>query len=310
MVRSIRSAVAGLVTITVIGMISLFGMLNLPGCETSYEARIDASATAPPAGTDAVARGPAAPASDGAGPRGTASTSVAAVTVPHVDHHMAEAVDVVTIQAASPLANEQVPHALLHPGAGDPSVCICDWARDHNGWCEKCRAGYVCRIAVPSAILFTTLDPHGHEISHDSIQCASCQAAIATDGWCEPSRIGWQDGLAWMTRITWVFSKGVPAREVVTLCERCRAVAASDPPQPGPWCAVCSGRVVAGVFFVDDGIAREAATRLGILEASIVTLPRCEMCACAMVYDDECPDCRIRYRDGRPVNEGASASAR
>lgn len=233
-------------------------------------------------------------------PRPTRAVASAA-TPAHVDHHMAEAADVVAMPQASPAG--AIPHALLHPGAGDPTVCICDWARSHNGWCEKCRVGYVSGVAVPSALLFETLDPHGHVISHDSIECPNCRAAIADDGWCETCRIGWKDGLAWMTRITWTSSKGRPIDAGTPLCESCRAVADADPPRAGPWCAVCNGGVVARGFFADPELWSEAVVRFGILSKSIETLPRCEMCACAIVYDEECPDCRIRYRDGRPVGQ-------
>jgi hypothetical protein len=40
---------------------------------------------------------------------------------------------------------------------------------------------------------------------------------------------------------------------------------------------------------------------LEILEAARDASDRCEHCAAAIVTDTECPRCRIRYRDGKPV---------
>ena len=37
-----------------------------------------------------------------------------------------------------------------------------------------------------------------------------------------------------------------------------------------------------------------------LLKAKEVAV-RCEMCAVSMIYDSECPFCKITYKDGEPV---------
>lgn len=171
-----------------------------------------------------------------------------------------------------------------------------------------------------SELLFETLDPHGHVIGHESITCPNCLAAIACDGWCVDCRIGWQNGLAWMTRITWVFSKGEVATASTPLCAACRARVdaattaegtgvsgrglgqdGGGATERGAWCPACGGGVVGRIFFRDRELLAEAARQFDILNAAIATVPRCELCACAMVVDDDCPFCRIAYRDGKPL---------
>jgi len=170
-----------------------------------------------------------------------------------------------------------------HPGTGDPSVCTCSAAMLVDGWCERHAAGRVAGLSVPSAQLFETLDPHGHVIAHESVTCPTCVAAIRSDGYCNPCHIGWRDGLAYMTRLTWLLAGGT------------RTSAADGLPE---FPAV--GGVVGNVRIADDATLTEALQAFEVLRSAVEMCDRCEVCACAMVYDGTCPDCNITYFAGRP----------
>ena len=192
----------------------------------------------------------------------------------------------------------------LHPGTNDPSYCSCIEAKFIDGWCEFHTVGWVAGLRVRSSMLFETLDPHGHEIGHDSVTCSTCRTAITNDGYCDPCHIGWQRGLGYMTRLTWLLSKGRRATDSVALCGSCRLASTAPARVSARWCTACKGGVVGNVFFRDRELFDKARLALDILRVAIAECPRCELCACAMVYDRRCPDCGITYLDGRPVMTG------
>ncbi|MCA9283743.1 MAG: hypothetical protein KDA22_00910 [Phycisphaerales bacterium] len=192
-----------------------------------------------------------------------------------------------------------LPHDLLHPG-GDPTVCRCVEARPNNGWCPKHACGFVAGVAVPSELLFETLDPHGHVIGHESVTCRGCQHAIAEDGWCPVCRMGWHDGLAWMTRLTWTLAGGHPL-EAATACEACRRAVLEAGTADPRWCETCGHGLVGSVVFENRNDFDRAAHELAILRTAVSNLDRCALCACAIMMDEECPKCRIQYVDGQRV---------
>jgi len=182
---------------------------------------------------------------------------------------------------------------------GDPAMCTCPAAKLVDGWCEFHAAGWVAGVRVRSAQLFETLDPHGHDIGHESVTCPTCRDAIVSDGYCDASHIGWQRGLAYMTRLTWLLAKGQRVTDELALCSSCRLAAAASNSAEPRWCTTCEGGVVGNVFFTDPKLFEEASRSLGTLRLAVAESARCELCACAMVYDRRCPDCGIAYRDGR-----------
>jgi len=179
-----------------------------------------------------------------------------------------------------------------HPGTGDPSVCTCSAAMLVDGWCEQHSEGRVAGLSVSSAHLFETLDPHGHVIAHESVTCPTCVSAIGSHGYCDACHIGWRGGLAYMTRLTWLLASGSrtsPADDVAHSPE--------------------VGGVVGNVRIADDAILAEAQRAFSVLRSAVEMCDRCELCACAMVYDGTCPDCNITYLGGRPPASSDEAIA-
>ncbi len=195
-------------------------------------------------------------------------------------------------------------HAMLHPGMGDAGICVCDVARTRNGWCDHCGVGYLYATELRRPLLFETIDPHGHEIGHESVTCASCQSAIENDDWCSTCRIGWRDGMGWMTRLSWALSSGTRLDDRPSCCGSCGGANPAERAGIMPWCGECGSGVVCGVRLEDRRMYDEAALRFGILTRAIAVAARCETCACAMMVDDECAACRLRYRDGSAITQG------
>ncbi|MCA9292094.1 MAG: hypothetical protein KDA25_13260 [Phycisphaerales bacterium] len=197
---------------------------------------------------------------------------------------------------ATAVAPAALTHDLLHPGSGDASVCRCDAARQVNGWCDHCGVGYVAATEVPSALLFETLDPHGHELDLDAVTCPTCLVALAYDGWCEACRMGWIDQRAYMTRITYRLGRGRVIDASGLTCESCLAFA-----EGYGWCGLCGRGLIGNVAFADRAVFDEAVEDVRILDEAIRTAAMCDLCGCAIVVDGTCPICGIEYRAGRPV---------
>jgi hypothetical protein len=192
-----------------------------------------------------------------------------------------------------------------HPGEGDPRRCSCIAALDVDGWCEHHQLGFVAGHPVRYAQLFETLDPHGHEIGLDSIACERCLEAIPENGRCPTCHIGWFRGLAYMTDLTWLLAQGQRSGWPGP-CSACRDRSDQERGLDPRWCATCNGGFVGSVFFPKQQIFEDARRAFAILRSATGEAPRCELCACAMVYDGMCPDCRITYAEGQPAHSDAN----
>ena len=176
-------------------------------------------------------------------------------------------------------------------------ACTCLPAMEHGGWCDVHEVGYLASIEIPSEKLFEALDAHGHEVDPDSFQCETCRQALATDGFCEDHRIGFLNGQAYFSRLTHVLSRGTikPAREID--CPSCRAHA-----EDHGWCEAHGIGMIGNVAIEDRQAYEHAVESIRILREAIRAAERCEHCAVAIQTDTTCPRCRIRYRNGEPVD--------
>ena len=176
-------------------------------------------------------------------------------------------------------------------------VCTCADARLVNGWCETHEKGYLASIEIPSKRLFEALDAHGHEVDPDSFKCETCRHALETDGFCEDHRIGFLNGQAYFSRLTHVLSSGsiTPIGEID--CPLCRANAEGH-----GWCDAHGIGMIGNVAIEDREAYEHAVESMRILHEAIRAAGRCEYCAVAIQTDTTCPRCRIRYRNGEPVD--------
>ncbi|MHC5025424.1 MAG: hypothetical protein ACYTGR_01510 [Planctomycetota bacterium] len=189
--------------------------------------------------------------------------------------------------------------ALLHPPLGGRLAgadCACDTARRIDGWCPACGVGYLAGTSVPSALLFDAIDPHGHVFDPASIECESCQAAIADEGFCLEHGRGFAHGLLYASRLTWGLSRSGRA----------------DPGGCGPacgtrsgdgWCPAGAHGTIGNRGFADQAAFEMTAEDMERLRASIGRLERCEPCAIASLLDGRCRGCKIQWRAGHPVQE-------
>jgi hypothetical protein len=165
-----------------------------------------------------------------------------------------------------------------------------------NPWPE----GTIAGLRVPPGLL-DVIDPGGHSVDPGQIYCPECLTAFVSDGYCLRSQIGYVDGRAYVSRLSYLLAKDGERINATTLtCSTCRA----HLQEPG-WCDGC-GRGVVGLAAIrnrDD--FNEILMHWQRLHKAIRLASQCDVCAIAFFTHGRCTRCRIDYKDG-PVNTAAT----
>jgi hypothetical protein len=179
---------------------------------------------------------------------------------------------------------------------GDPHVCHCAKAETTDGWCAKCSVGYYAGQRVASEKLFKLLDRHGHHVSAETTRCAQCRAAMRSGAFCDDCHMGYVHGHGFFSRLCYHFAKGRLLTDVPPDAARKACC-----PANGDWCPTCHRGSVGNRLFDGERDFTDAGRYYEVFKSALQTLQRCENCAMAMIADSRCPDCRITYKDGKPV---------
>jgi hypothetical protein len=187
-------------------------------------------------------------------------------------------------------------HLRLHPGFDPTLPCTCDSDRLRNGWCWHCNVGYIGGLKINNALLFETLDPHGHDLDPTSLQFESCQDVIKNDGYCEPCGIGFVRGKAFFTRLTFGLAMG----SVVTSADSLACKICASHLTGCGWCDQCHRGIVGNVAFTNKAMFDRTAAEFATLKTALEKTSTCELCACAMVVHRTCPKCGTSYSAAIP----------
>ncbi|MCH7885518.1 MAG: hypothetical protein IIC01_09740, partial [Planctomycetes bacterium] len=188
------------------------------------------------------------------------------------------------------------------PPKADPDKCTCPKAKIHNGWCARCKVGYAASVKVPSALLFEAIDAHGHDFDVASLRCSTCRAASSSSGFCSTCRMGFVNGQAYLSRLTYLLAKGKAKDPVTHNCATCRGNSGRF-----GWCRQCQRGMVGHFAYADRTVFEEAVREVRRLQSAIAKLKDCELCAIAMITDARCPKCNIHYKEGKRVPPDPSA---
>lgn len=183
--------------------------------------------------------------------------------------------------------------------------CTCLSDSVCNGWCGSCAVGWVAGVKVRSAQLFEALDAHGHEIDPASFTCPTCRAALQRDGFCASCNWGFQDGLLYYSRLSWLLARGEPRRPEDLDCIACRthALCRSLPLEPDRWCERCGIGMVGSVAFRDRREYDMASKELERLLRAVKESARCEDCGVALFMGATCSKCGVTWSGERPLPE-------
>jgi hypothetical protein len=133
--------------------------------------------------------------------------------------------------------------------------------------------------------------------------CPTCIKVVGTGGYCDACHAGFIGRKAYFSKLTYLLARGAPLDPLKLTCETCRKNAKSH-----GWCDKCRFGLVGNNRFDDHKLFDEAAAQFDRLLAAIELADRCETCPSAMMVDAKCPNCRIDYRDGKPVPAPQSQS--
>jgi hypothetical protein len=67
------------------------------------------------------------------------------------------------------------------------------------------------------------------------------------------------------------------------------------------WCDHCKAGLVGNHKYTDKKVYEEAAAAKVVLVKATEASKKCVPCAVAMVTDGTCAECKITYKDGKPV---------
>jgi hypothetical protein len=152
--------------------------------------------------------------------------------------------------------------------------------------------GIIAGVRVPPA-LWDVIDPGGHNLDPAGIRCSECLSAFVNDGYCPRSHIGYVDGRAYVSRLSYLLAKDGQHVEVLPSCATCRAHIS----EPG-WCDHCGRGIVGTLAIRNHADFNEILMERERLIAAVRLASRCDLCAVAFFTHGRCPRCRIDYKDG------------
>lgn len=174
--------------------------------------------------------------------------------------------------------------------AGGP---CCDKAKAVNGWCSHCDVGFMFGVQLSDEGLHKTLQ--GKEVEAEAIsKCSGCKTADASNGRCEHCNVWFAKHHAYKSPIAQSLAVGETVGVTEIACPTCRSAAKS-----GTWCSGCEKGSVAGLWFKNKETYDKAKEAYATLQKAAET--KCPGCAKAMLTDAECEQCKIKYKDGKPV---------
>lgn len=173
------------------------------------------------------------------------------------------------------------------------TICICEKAKVHDGWCDVCGFGFVASLKIPSKLLFTTID-HGHEIGEYVLRCPSCREAHASGGFCTRCQIGFHKNKIYLSAFTHALARGTRFNLTELTCDTCRKN--SD---VGGWCGDCRRGIFGNVALTQRENFDEAAAAFRRLKLGLAHLEKCELCGIAIYANGMCPKHRMVYQDGK-----------
>lgn len=179
------------------------------------------------------------------------------------------------------------------------SACTCATIKQTDGWCERCKTGYLAGVKIESASFFEALDAHGHDIDPTLLRCEQCKKHFAAHGYCDQCKAGFVRKQAYFSKLTYYLARGEVKDARSIHCPVCR----KNNEKPG-WCDVCRVGMVGFHAYGDKQEFKHAARVWEILISAIDLAKECLSCALAMINDGTCLQCKASFKDGRKAPAG------
>jgi len=179
--------------------------------------------------------------------------------------------------------------------------CTCWTARRIHGWCDFCWIGYVAGLPIRGRLLYELVDSHGHDIDATRLPCEKCRTGRDSSAFCETCGVGLVSGKAYLSKLGFALARGIVTSAADVKCALCKKNLTDH-----GWCDACRRGAIGNTLIPDKNLYTQAAAEWSRLKNALPFLPRCEWCAIASFTDTRCPNCRLDFRDGRPVESPPS----
>lgn len=187
------------------------------------------------------------------------------------------------------LAGVQAPRPVGYP-------CRCEAVRQSDGWCRRCKVGYLAGVKVASPKFFDALDTHGHKIDPARVLCATCRKNYDSDGYCPSCRYGFVNKQAWFSRLSYYLARAPVQPADSIACATCLKNTHSS-----GWCEACNRGMVGFHAYNNHAEFDQAARMRELLMVAVDVADQCLTCALAIINDAECITCRVRYLNGKKL---------
>lgn len=166
-----------------------------------------------------------------------------------------------------------------------------------DGWCGKCKVGYLAGVKIESAGFFEALDAHGHVIDPTFLRCDRCKKAYESHGYCDKCKMGFVRKQTYFSKLTYYLARGEVKDPASITCPICL----KNTQKPG-WCERCRVGMVAFRAYSDKQDFEQAARMRETLIPAIELAKKCLTCALAVINDDTCLPCKASFKDGRRIS--------
>ena len=167
-----------------------------------------------------------------------------------------------------------------------------------EGFCSGCKSGKIFGLKLASQKLFDSLA--GSSSSLDKVRgskCQGCKKAAKTDGGCEHCGVYVAAGKVYTNRFAHALALGKQIdHSIKKECPGCaKAVKTSG------FCSGCDVGVVADRTYKTRGFYDAAVKAYETVKAAIKDATHCEACSTARVSDCKCENCKVAFKDGKPI---------
>ena len=178
--------------------------------------------------------------------------------------------------------------------AGDCKGCQ-TIAEGKDGFCHG--KGRIFGVELASQKLYDTLA--GAAIDKTKLDCPGCKAAAKNDGWCDKCKLALAGDRAFRSPYAHRIARGQAVNvEVASKCAGCKAARDTN-----GFCTACNVGYVADRVFSDKESYEQARDDRTTLQLASRTATKCESCAVGLVTDGECERCKVRYKEGKPLEQ-------
>ena len=167
-----------------------------------------------------------------------------------------------------------------------------------EGFCDGCNSGKIFGLKLTSHKLFDSLAGSSESLEKmKNSKCSGCQEAAKTSGACDHCNVFVASGKVYKNRFAHALARGTRVdHSAKTECTGCaKAVKTSG------FCSGCDVGVVADRTFKTRGFYDAAVKAYETVKAAIKDSTHCEACSTARISDGKCEDCKVAFKDGKPI---------